>query len=217
MKVQNTVTKKIFRANSDADSTQLLKKHRDHWKERDIRKHLNKIKEKYSEKQNEEQRQIISPTLDNAVVFTSNKTNPKTNADSQNDKKILGNEDIQSLFSNFVMFLLKNISADAQKITKPIKETKDPKLDYKTLELILRLNKINPFLTKLPSKPTEDSQPLIKDIEIDNLPINYFSDKDEILNYNEEDDYYERYDTKGIEKGLTEGSLGIKDNYYNYK
>ncbi|CAH1639186.1 unnamed protein product [Spodoptera littoralis] len=210
IEVQNSLPEKISRTNSETDSSQLLKEHRNHWKKRDIRKYLNKIKETFSEKDNKEQTQNFSPTPNKAVPFASSN---KINVDSNSNKELLVNKDVQLLFSTFVMFLMKNITADAQTVTKPMKKTKEvPKLDNRTLQLIQKLNEMNPLLTKFRSDSKEiKTQPLFRSNKAtDELPIkHFFADNDDILNYDKED--YERYDTEGIEMDLTEEGLGNKD------
>ncbi|XP_022823093.1 uncharacterized protein LOC111354057 [Spodoptera litura] len=209
IEVQNSLPENISRTNSDTDSNQLLKEHRNHWKKRDIRKYLDKIKETFSEKDNEKQTQNFSPILplNKTVTFASSN---KINVDSNKNEELLVNKDVQLLFSTFVMFLMKNITADAQTVTKPMKKTKEvPKLDNRTLQLIQKLNEMNPLLTKFRSDSKEiKSQPLFKSIKAtDELPIKYFlADNDDILNYDKED--YARDDTEGIEMDLTEEGLG---------
>ncbi|KAF9418916.1 hypothetical protein HW555_004436, partial [Spodoptera exigua] len=104
------------------------------------------------------------------TTFASlNKTKPKNNEHSDKVTELLLNKDVQSLFNTFVLFLMNNISVNAQEATKLVKEINEaPKPNYTALELMLKLNKINPLFTKFRSKSIEiNSQPLPRSVAKD--------------------------------------------------
>ncbi|KAH9630285.1 hypothetical protein HF086_012470 [Spodoptera exigua] len=220
MEPKSYVPKKFSMSNLNAERARLLKEHRKHWKERDIRQYLNKVKENYAvkEKVKEEDTRNISVTLNKSATFASlKKTKPKNNVHSDKVTELLLNKDVQSLFNTFVLFLMNNISVNAQEATKLVKEINEtPKLNNTALEKMLKLNKINPLFTKFRSKSIEiNSQPLPRSVAKDMLPIQYFFDhEDENISYGKEDNYYEEDDTEELEMDLTGGTFEKPVNSY---